>query len=133
MKVARADRRPGPRAQRAPAWRRATLPDRTVGATVPLAEVHDRFSAAYSLDPDVLGSGQVRVQVMRRDDHQCGERFVHTVPLPVEVCAHDDRVVVGHRILQRLPRGPGALESRGGDDFGGIPTNPLARLATREW
>src|SRR5439155_26779808 len=80
-----------------------------------LVEVPDCFRAAHSLDPYVLGSGLVRVQVLCGDDHQGRERLVHPVTLPVEVGLHDDRVVIGHRGFQRFRYGPGALDTRRGD------------------
>src|SRR5262249_25565769 len=97
-----------------------------------LAEVDEGLPTADALDPDVLDAGAVRIEIRRGDDHQRGERLVSPVPLPVEAGVHDDGAVVGGRHLPGLGGCSGALEAGGGDDLGGVPADPFARLAPGE-
>src|SRR5881296_2513036 len=101
-----------------------------VTATAPLSEIGDcALGTAHSLDPDVLDARQFWCFVDRGDEHLRRERLVDSVPLPIEIGPHHDRVVIGDCGLQRLTRRSGALEARGGKELDGIPANPFAGLA----
>src|SRR5436190_1562563 len=93
------------------------------------AEVRDRRGTADALDPDVLDAGELGCDVAGGDDHLRGEGLVVTVTGAVEVCQQHDRVLVGDRGLQRLGRGPGALEGRAWQQGGGVPADALAGQA----
>ncbi len=112
-----------------PAWERSRRPRRASSSP---SELRERRCAADALDPDVLGSVDVRRDVTRRDDDVRRQRGVDSIPDSEEVDSQDDGVVVGSRSLECFARRAGARERRARQQAVARSPETVASEAPRE-
>src|SRR5262249_60099237 len=96
-----------------------------------IAEVDVRVTAAHALDPDVLNSVDVRLEVVVRHEHVRVERSLVAVARPIELGGQDDHAL-SRRHGPALFTGEAAGEGRRHEQLLAVPMRSLPRRAAGE-